>query len=137
MSFLSEVKTYIQLLGGTGVTGTIILGDTPAEPDAVCILYETGGAPPERAFGVVGVDTEMLGLQVVTRGAPGDYAGPRAKIELIYRHLMKVEAMTLSGTYYKMIRASQSPFFFNRDLSKNPPRVMFAVNFLCEKSLSV
>lgn len=107
MTAIVEVRTYLAALG---TLGTLVLGFMPASPDEIGVIYEYPGFAPERRFGVVGVGYEYPALQIVFRGAPHDYATPRATAELAYRALAQVEVMSLSGTPYLQINPRQSPY---------------------------
>lgn len=133
MSVLTEIGAQLAALN-LGVVGTtIFLGAMPATPDACCSLREYGGAPPEFGFGAPGIAFERPTLQIVFRGVPGDYAGPRAQAETAYRGLAQVEASVVGGTFYHLIHPQQAPFLLDTDDSK---RVRIAFNVLCEKELS-
>jgi hypothetical protein len=140
MSFLNEVHARVAALGAGVYGSALIIGLLPDSPDLVTVLYETGGAPPNLGFNTPGLAIEQPGLQVVVRGAGADYAGPRTRIEAIYKDLCKVQGVVLAGggtsALYHMMHPQQAPFLFNRD-EKAPPRCLFAVNFLCEKEPSV
>ena len=108
MSAATEVKARLVALGSLP---TITIGYMPDNGDiAIGTIYEYSGAPAERGFGVVGVKYEHPALQIVFRGAPHDYDGPRAHAEIAYRNLAEVQATTLSGTEYLQIDPQQTPF---------------------------
>lgn len=133
MTLLDEIAVFL-VAQGVGVLGsTLFKGLMPDSPHACVAIYEYGGRPAITGFSKPGIQHEYPGLQVVSRGVAFDYAGPRAKIELAYRALSTVQAQTLSGAKYLMLRAQQSPFVLERDGSN---RVKFAVNFIAEKELS-
>lgn len=133
MSVLNEIAAHL-VAQGLGVLGTdLFIGKLPNDPDACGVVYETGGLAPEMGFGAAGVKHETPAIQVVFRGAPGDYAGPRAKAESAYRALAAVEAQALSGTFFHFVHPQQSPFLLNRDQAE---RVLLAFNALCEKEPS-
>lgn len=143
MSLLHEVAAKLVAVGLGSLTSTpptIYRGALPAtKPNACCALYEYGGMAPEKGFGTAGVHFENPAFQVVFRGEPDDYDGPRAKAETAYLELAKVEAQTLSagagGTsaFYHEITPQQAPFHLKRDESR---RHHFAINFLAEKEPS-
>ena len=128
---LDEVHNYLAGLSPT--LGLIVKGTMPATPDVCLSLFEYGGAPANMGFNVAGVQHEMPGLQVVTRGAPEDYVEPRNRIERAYQALAKIQGSTVQGTQYLMVKPQQAVFLLDRDESK---RVRFVVNFLCEKEPS-
>lgn len=133
MSVLNEIAAHLAAEGLGTLNVDLFIGKLPNDPDACGVVYETGGIPPEYGFGAAGVKHETPAIQVVFRGALGDYAGPRAKAESAYRALAAVEAQALSGTFYHWIHPQQSPFLLNRD---QPERVLIAFNCLCEKEPS-
>ena len=133
MSVLNELAAKLAALG-VGTVGTdIFLGAMPEDVAACCALYEYGGSAPEFALGAAGVSFENPSVQVVFRGTPHDYAGPRAKAETAYRGLAAVEATALSGTFFHWIHPMQSPFLLRRDESE---RVLIATNYACQKEPS-
>jgi hypothetical protein len=124
---LNEIGTRITgLVTGYAIDKGTMMDDT----DKRIALYETVGFESEPGFSVTGVQWEHPGLQVVTRGQPTDYEGPRAAIETIYADLTEIQAATLSGVSYLMVKARQAPFFLKRDEKQ---RVYFAVNFMIDK----
>lgn len=133
MSVLNEIAAHLATQG-LGVVGTdLFIGKLPADPPACGVVYEYGGAPPEFGFGAAGVKWENPGVQVVFRGEPHDYAGPRAKAESAYRALAAVETQLLSGTFYHWIHPQHSPFLLSRDEAE---RALIACSFLVQKELS-
>lgn len=134
MSLLNEIVTHLSAQG-LGSFGTdIFIGKLPDKPDACGVVYEYGGVPPEFGFGAAGVKWETPAVQVVFRGAPHDYAGPRAKAETAYRALAAVGGQSLSGTFYHWIHPLQSPALLQRD---DAERVSIVFSVLAEKRLSV
>ena len=130
-TLLNDVKTYVA--ANAPDTGTIMRDFMPASPDAVMVLYETGGLAPDLGFGVEGVDWENAGVQMVVRVAKNAHDTGRTRIEAAYRALAKVQADSLSGTLYYLIRPQQQPFLMSRDENE---RILFACNFLCWKEPS-
>ena len=137
MSVLNDVGAFLaaapQSLGTVGTD--LFLGTMPSDPNACGAVYETGGLAPEGGFGVLGVQYETPGVQVVFRGDPHDYAGPRAKAETAYRSLAAVQPGTIVGgsAQYLTVHPQQSPFLMRRDENQ---RVYIACNFLCQKEPS-
>lgn len=110
MSVLTELKIKLDSLG---TLGTITIGSMPSTPDVIGTLYEYGGQATERGFNVIGIRFEKPAIQLVFRGAPNDYAGPRAKIETAWRYLAAIPPGALGAgvtTEYLMIDPQQSPF---------------------------
>jgi len=133
VNVLDEVAVFLAA-AGLGTLGIdLFKGKLPNDPDACGVLYEYGGVAPEGQFGATGIRHETPAIQVVFRGAPHDYAGPRAKAGVAFDALTNVETQALSGTFYHWIHAIQSPFFLQRD---DAERTLIACNFLCEKEPS-
>lgn len=139
MSVANEIAAKLAALG-VGVVGTsIFIGALPATPDVACAVIETGGVAPTMGFGTAGIKFERPALQLLFRGAPGDYATPRATAGTAYAGLAAVEATTLSagvgGTsaFYHWVHPVQAPFLLRRDESQ---RVVIAFNVRCEKEPS-
>ena len=87
MNAPSEIVAFLNTLG----VGTISIGSIPSSPDATGVLYEYGGQSAERRYGITGVGYENPAFQLVFRGVPGDYSGPRAKAETCLRALMGIQ----------------------------------------------
>lgn len=105
-----EIKAKLDSLG---TLGTITIGHMPASPDVVGTIYEYGGREAERGFGVSGIKYEKPALQIVFRGAPNDYIGPRNKAEIAWRYLPTIQPGALGAgvtTEYLMIDPQQSVF---------------------------
>ena len=134
MSVLTEIQTYLTSLGSLG---TIKIGFMPATPNVLGCLYEYGGQSPERAFGTTGIKYENPAFQLVFRGDPFDYAGPRAKAEIAYRALAAIVPGQLGGgitTEYLMVTPQQAPHPTEPiDLNN---RHNIGVNFYATKVLS-
>lgn len=139
MGVLNEVAAKLAALG-LGTVGTDIhMGSLPATPDVAIAVQEYGGMSGEMGFGTPGIRTEIPALQILVRGVPHDYAGPRVRAETAYQGLARVEAETLSaglgGTsaFYESIHPQQPPFELRRDGNQ---RVEIAFNVTCRKDLS-
>jgi len=116
---------------GMGTVGTdIFIGVYPENPDVLTAVFETGGSAPEFGFSTPGLKYEHPSVQIVCRGERGDYAGPRALINIAYLGLPTVQAATLGSTYYHMIKPIQAPMVMHRD---DNARVLFVFNVSCEK----
>jgi len=59
-------------------------------------------------------------VQVVVRGAPNDYATPRATIQTIYENVAEIETEDLSGTRYYLSEPMQNPFALDVDEQDRP-----------------
>lgn len=88
------------------------MGFMPATPDEVGVIYEYGGLPTERRFGVSGVGYERPAIQIVFRGLPNDYLNPRLKCEIAYKYLMTIQPGSLgpvATTEYLSFDPQQPP----------------------------
>jgi hypothetical protein len=113
----------------SGTVGTNIFKSTmPTTPDAVVALYETGGLAPEKRFGTKGIDWERPAVQVVVRGAPGDYETARTTIQTIFEDVSKIEAENLSSTRFYLSDPLQEPFGLTVD-DQDRPTVAFNIIF--------
>jgi hypothetical protein len=109
MSVISEIQTK---LAAQGTFGTLVRGHFPQEPNVIGVLFEYGGIQPTRGFGVAGLKYEEPSFQLVFRGEPFDYDGPRAKAESAYLFLAAIQPGQLGNgvtTEYLMITPKQSP----------------------------
>lgn len=105
----------------SGTVGTNIFKSMmPVTPDAAVALYETGGLAPEKRFGSKGIDWERPGVQVVVRGAPGDYQTARTTSQTIFEDVAEIETEDLSGTRYYLSDPLQQPFELAVDEQKRP-----------------
>lgn len=133
MTVLDEVAALLAS-ASLGVVGAdLFIGTLPNDPPACCAIYEYGGLEPTGQFGATGIQHESPAIQVVFRGAPNDYNGPRVKAAAAFQALTNVETQSLGGTFYHWIHAIQSPFFLQRD---DAQRILIACNYLAEKEPS-
>lgn len=134
MSLLNELKLKLDALG---TLGTLKIGFMPASPDEIGVLYEYGGFSPYKGYGVAGLQYERPGVQLVFRGAPFDYAGPRAKAEIAYKYLATIQPGALGATVttqYLSITPRQAPHPVEMVDTNNRHRI--GVNFLVMKEPS-
>ena len=105
----------------SGTVGTNVFKSTmPALPDASVALYETGGLAPENRFGAKGIEWERPAVQVVVRGAPGDYQTARTTCQTIFENVAEIETEDLSGTRYYLSSPQQNPFALDVDEQERP-----------------
>ena len=110
MSVLPEIKSKLDSISGLG---TIVSGSMPATPHAIGVLREYGGLAPDGRFGVTGVGYERPSVQLIFRGEPFDYSGPRTKAEIAWRALAAIIPGALGSgvsTEYLTVYPQQSPF---------------------------
>ena len=125
----TRIATAISGTVGTDVFKSML----PAVPDAAVALYETGGLAPEKRFGSAGVDWERPGVQVVVRGAPGDYQTARTTSQTIFENVAEIETEDLSGTRYYLSDPQQQPFGLAVD-EQDRPTVAFNVLLTKDKN---
>ena len=127
---LTELAVFLEGFGdvGTRAAGSLALGrltDDPSDPAPITALLETVPEIPEYNFGQVGIDRERPRIQITTRSAPADYSTARARIELVFKHLSRIQAQTLSGTFYWEAEPLSSPYQLKID---EQDRVHFVFN---------
>ena len=135
MATLDELAAYLATELSLAVGTTIFKHSLPATPDACLVVRGSGGSPSLLALGSEGIQFEYPSVQVVSRGAPRDWATPQAQAENAYRALAKIQAESLSGTPYLIVQPLNPPSDVLGEDEKMRPRVSF--NILVEKELSV
>ena len=125
----TRIATTISGTVGTDVFKSMM----PALPDAAVALYETGGLSPEKRFGSKGIDWERPAVQIVVRGAPGDYQTARTTSQSIFEDVSEIETEDLSGTRYHLSDPLQQPFGLNVD-EQDRPTVAFNIIFTKDKN---
>jgi hypothetical protein len=118
---LDDLGDYLQV-EGLGVLGTtLFLGGLPVDApnittvDAITALVETPGFPAEYVHDVVTPSRDLPVVQILTRGAPYDYATARAWAQDIWMALGSIRNQVLSGTWYLGVRPIQSVFLLRSD----------------------
>lgn len=135
MSFLDEVAAFLAS-EGLGTVGTDLFStEMPATPNACGCVYESGGSAPDMPLGSSTPRFENPTVQVVFRGAPDDYTGPRVKAQSAFDAMIGISAdQVLSGTKYLQVLALQQPFpLGGKDGNK---RWKIVCNFLIQKEPS-
>lgn len=135
MTVAEEIKKYLDSLGTLGI---LTYGFMPGTPNAIGTIYEYGGRKPTGQFGVAGLKYERPAIQIVFRGEPGDYLGPRNKAEIVYRALAEIQPGALGAgvtTEYLMVEPQQAPHPVEPVDTNN--RHYIGVNFYTHKGLSV
>lgn len=138
MSVLDEVGAYLVAQGLGVLDDDLFLGtmppDQPDDKDVMVCVREYPGLEGVSGFGTPGLFHETPAIQVVCRGKPKAYAAPRAKAELIYQALARVQAEALGGTFYHWIHPRNPPTdILGKDENE---RVRISFNCLCEKEPS-
>lgn len=133
MATLDEIGAFLATACSRTVGTDLFKGQLPSSPDASMAVVEYMGSAPDYVFGTSGVSVEYPRVQVVCRGAEGDYATPRAAIETAYRAMAAASAQSLSGTRYLAMRPLQAPFLLTKD---DKGRIVLAFNCELQKGLS-
>lgn len=107
MSVANEVKARLDALG---TLGPITVGKMIETTNLAGAIYEYGGRSGIRQFGVAGIKYERPSIQIVFRGEPEDYGGPRTRAEIAMRNLAEIQVSTLGSTNYLQADPQQSPF---------------------------
>lgn len=112
---------------GLGTLGTtLFLGGLPVDApnittqDAITALVETPGFPAEYVHDDPGISWERPVVQILTRGAPYDYAAARSWAHDIWVALGSIRNTVLSGTYYFWVAPLQSVFELRTDDYSRP-----------------
>ncbi len=132
---LPEVAAFLAAEGLGTVETDLFWAEMPATPDACGTVYESGGSGPEMGLGSSAVAFENPAVQIVFRGAPNDYSGPRAKAQAALVAMVGISVeQVLTGTKYLIVRALQQPFpMGGKDENK---RWRIVCNYLIEKEPS-
>lgn len=130
MALLDEIADKLAAVGLGTVNTDIFVGSMPEDPNICISVNEYSGSAPLHGFGTPGIKHEFPSVQVLVRGEPFDYIGPKTRATTAWAELAKVQAQALGSTFYLMIRPNQSPFILRRDETK---RVVIACNYTCEK----
>lgn len=127
-TILEAVGDYLQAQG-QGTLGTnLFLAMMPETPDALVCVYEGPGIAPLETMGSAAFAVDQPGLQVITRGARGDYPGARDKARAVRSLLAAVTETTLSGVHVMRISADGSLLPMGEDQNGRP---MVSMNFSC------
>jgi hypothetical protein len=132
MATIAEVTAYLIAESVATAVGTDLFEDAlpEAAPDTAMAVIMTPGIASEKEFGSAGIGREFPSIQFLSRAASYDTA--RANCELAHVALGKVDADTLSSTFYEYARPS-SPFLLKVDDSG---RAVFALNSTMAKDPS-
>ena len=111
---LDELGQYLQAEGLGTLGTTLFLGGLPVDApnlptqDAITALVETPGFPAEYVHDVATPSRDRPVVQVLTRGAPYDYATARAWAQDLWMALGRIRNQALSGTWYLGVQPIQS-----------------------------
>ena len=126
----SKGRGTLPAIGPPVVVGTIFTNNKPSNPDAVICVFGYAGLPPDWT------NTNKYdrpSVQVLVRGAKNGAGAARTLIENIYKDLDGLTSITLSGTFYQRIEATQSgPTMLSQDDGNG--RTEFVMNFYTSKT---
>ena len=135
---LEDLGNYLQAEGLGTLGTTLFLGGLPVDApnistlDAITALVETPGFPAEYVHDVVSPSREAPVVQVLTRGAPYDYATARQWAQEIWVALGSIRNQVLSGTFYLGVQPIQSVFKLRDDDFARP---LMTCQFKCDKAV--
>jgi hypothetical protein len=115
MAEVADVLATYLASQGVGVVGTDLYIDwMPDAVDAVVSVYRVPGAGPSY-FMDKSYPVNESRVQVMTRGAPLDYQGPRAKAATVAALLHPIVGQTVAGMRILAMVATDDPHLFERD----------------------
>lgn len=127
-TILEAVGDYL-VAQAQGTLGTdLFLSVMPETPDALVAVYENTGGSPEFTMGAAATAIDRPSIQVICRGARGDYPGARDKAQTIRGILGAVTQVTQSGIVILRIEPQGSVLPMGDDENLRP---MISVNFDC------
>lgn len=135
MALLDDIADYLSS-GGIGTVGTnLFKGFAPDTPNALTVIYETGGQAPVHAMNASAGQAvvEMPRIQVVCRATAYDYSTARSTAHSVFKLLDGLPARSINSVAYKWGAAIQSPFLMGRD---EAGRVLIACNYDVVKEMS-
>lgn len=125
-----DLSTYLAVEVPALVAGTnLFIGpvqDRPETGTLVGLLPYAGARTSEVNFGANDLAFEWPRLQVITRGPADDLEAALTMAQDCYEALGRVQAATLSGTFYHRVSCLQPPFVLRYD-SHRRPLVVFNV----------
>lgn len=129
MTILEAVGDYLQAQG-VGTLGTdLFLAVMPETPDACVCVYETQGFAPQETMGSAAFAVDRPGLQVICRGARGDYPGARDKAVSVRNLLAALLETTVSGVHILRVTADGGVAPMGEDQNGRP---MVSSNYSCQ-----
>lgn len=133
MALVDDVATYLEGAGlGYVLEENLFKRKMPNAPHTGAWVIPMGGAPGNFGFGTPGLQDDMPGITVRTRGEPEQTVEPEAAAYAIYLKLPQIQAQQVGGSFVRMFRPVAPPFRLEEDGSK---REVWSVNFLVERKL--
>jgi hypothetical protein len=100
---------------------SIAVGGLPTAPDSAISVTDSGGDNPHPAMKL-----DQPSVQVLVRGAQGDYTGGWAKAEAIKWAILGASAQTINSTRYGGFEQKGDTALIHWDESRRP---IFTLNF--------
>jgi hypothetical protein len=132
VSWPEELQTYL-VAQGVATAAQVFAFLMPAAPDTALCMTPLDGQPTETAFGSAAARWEFPLLLVRCRGPRNDAAAAYALAKAAHLALVRVQAQSLSGTFYHQLTALGSPHLLEVD-DQGRPEVGFHVQV--EKEVS-
>ena len=124
--------------GGGIKAGAIFRERLPDTPDVCGVVRLFSARAPRTGLGDAGIRYEYPGIRVQFRGKPDDPDGPQKKCQEAFEALATVQAQTLSGTLYLLVRMTRQPHRLPGKLGYDEQkRHIWTTEAECEKELSV
>lgn len=118
---LDAIGSALQTAGVGTLGSSIFLSRSPASPDAVVTIYETGAGYPLYTQGsTVGAALTVANIQVVARGAREDYQAARTKITATTAALEALSNSTISDILILRVEQVGTPSPLGLDDNDRP-----------------
>lgn len=128
-TILESVGDYLAAQGQGTLGASLFLAVMPETPDALVALYESSGLSPMETMGANAWVIDQPSIQVICRGARGDYPGARDKAQAIRALLASVTETSISGIHIMRIRSEGAVIPMGEDENGRP---MVSANFQCQ-----
>lgn len=119
-----DLTTYLAAaaIGLTAGTNLFIgpVQDRPETTAVVGVLPYAGARASEPHFGTADLVYEWPRLQIITRGPADDLSAALTLAQACYEALGRVQATTISGTFYHRVTCLQPPFLLRYDSNRRP-----------------
>ena len=120
---ISAILSSESTLGLTEGTD-LFIGRMQNEPSNCIVIYDLGGRAPMLALKKAQSSYYYSGVSVQVRN--NKYAAGYSTIDGIFQYLHGLHGITISGTYYALIKALDNPDILRYDENDRP---IFVVNF--------
>lgn len=125
-----DIRAYL-IAEGVGTAATIKTRFMQETPNALIVIYGTGGSPPTLALGSARIAERNPSLQIVVRGEPDDFDTPFDTAESIISKMAEIGTETINGTVYHFANPMQTePIPMGKDENR---RFRVSCNFMISK----